>query len=137
MVDTKPLAQVQKNWEGSIARVPSAYKDGVAGASNVIAKGVAAESLYQEKLQESFATNRRATNLAKVTDAEWKSAAMDKGARRIGEGMTKASGKFNKGIANVLTTIQGVTIAPRTSDPMQNVDNRVKPIVAALAAMKK
>lgn len=137
MVDTKPLAIVTKNYEGSIARVPTAYKTGVNAATNVIAKGVAAEDLYATKVQEAIASKRRATELAKVTDAEWKAAASDKGARRIGEGMTKSLPKFNKGIAEVLSTINGVEIAPRTADPMANVDGRVKPIVAALAAMKK
>lgn len=137
MVDTKPLATVTDNYKNSIGRVSAAYKTGVGNASNVIAKGVAAEGLYQEKLQESFASNRRATNLAKVTDSEWKAAAQDKGARRIGEGMTKSLPKFNKGIAEVLSVIQGTDIAPRTSDPMANVDGRVKPLVRNLAAMKK
>lgn len=137
MVDTKPLATVTSNYESSIARVPTNYKTGVQGAQNVIAKGVAAEELYAAKTQEAIASKRRATNLAKVTDAEWKAAASDKGARRIGEGMTKSLPKFNKGISEVLGVIQGVEIAPRTADPMANVDGRVKPIVSALAAMKK
>jgi hypothetical protein len=137
MVDTKPLSQVQKKWEDSIGRVPSAYAEGVAGAKDVIAKGVAAEGLYAEKLQATIASKKRATELAKVSDSEWKAAAGDKGAKRIGAGMTAAKGKFNKGINEVLTVIQGVTISPRTADPLANVDNRVKPIVKALADMKK
>ena len=137
MVDTKPLAQVQKKWEGSIGRVPSAFTEGVDLAKDVIAKGVAGEELYAVKVQEAIAAKRRAEKLAEVTDAEWKSAAKDKGAKRIGGGMTAAKMKFNKGISEVLTVIQGVEIAPRTADPIANVDNRVKPIVAALAAMKK
>jgi hypothetical protein len=137
MVDTKPLSQVQKKWEDSIGRVPGAYTEGVAGAKDVIAKGVAAESLYAEKLQATIASKKRATELSKVSDSEWKAAATDKGAKRIGAGMTGAKGKFNKGISEVLTVIQGVTIAPRTADPLANVDNRVKPIVKALADMKK
>ena len=137
MVDTKPLSQVQKKWEDSIGRVPASYAEGVAGAKDVIAKGVAAEGLYAEKLAATIASKKRATELAKITDSEWKVAASDKGAKRIGAGMTAAKGKFNKGISDVLTTIQGVTIAPRTADPLANVDNRVKPIVKALADMKK
>jgi len=137
MVDTKPLDQVTKKWDAAIGRVPGAYTDGVNSAKDVIAKGVAAEELYKQKLQESMADGRRARNLAKVSDEQWRAAAREKGASRIGPGMTAAKGKFRAGISDVLSTIQGVSIAPRSADPMANIDNRVKPIVAALAAMKK
>ena len=137
MVDTKSLDQTQKNWEGAIGRVPSAYSDGVKGAKDVIAKAIAAEDLYAAKVQEAIAKKLRAKKLAEVSDEEWRSAALDKGASRIGPGMTASKQKFNTGISKVLSTIQGVSIAPRTADPMANVDNRVKPIVAALAKLKE
>ena len=137
MVDTKSLEQTQKNWESAIGRVPGAYSDGVKGATNVIAKAIAAEDLYAAKVQEAVAKKSRAKGLAKVSDEDWRAAALDKGASRIATGMTAAKGKFNTGISQVLSVIQGVTIAPRTADPMANVDNRVKPIVAALAKLKE
>ena len=137
MVETKSLSVVQKKWEDAIGRVPASYTEGVSGAKDVIAKGVSGEELYATKVQEAIASKRRATELAKVSDTDWKNAATTKGAQRIGPGMSAAKGKFNKGINEVLTVIQGVTIAPRTADGLTNVDNRVKPIVKALMDMKK
>lgn len=136
MVDTKSLEATRKNWEGAIGRVPQAYSDGVDNAKDVIAKGVAAEDLYAQKVQEAIASKRRAVNLAKVSDDQWRTAAKEKGAARIATGMTASKEKFASGMARVLSTIQGVTLPPRTADPIANVDNRVKPIVAALAKLK-
>ena len=137
MVNTKSLDQTQKNWEASHGRIPAAYADGIKGATDVIAKGIAAEDLYAQKVQEAIATKRRAKKLAEVSDEQWRAAALEKGAARIGPGMAAAKGQYNSGMSKVLSVIQGVTIAPRTADPMQNIDNRVKPIVAALAKMKE
>lgn len=137
MVDTKPLEVVKKKWEGAIGRVPAAYSEGVANARDVIAKGVAAEDLYAAKLQEAIADKRRARKLAEVSDEQWKRAAQEKGAARIGSGMSASKEKFGSGMSRVLSVIQGVTIAPKTADPEANVDGRVKPLVRALAAMKK
>ncbi|KKK98544.1 hypothetical protein LCGC14_2641710 [marine sediment metagenome] len=49
--------------------------------------------------------------------------------------MAAAEGKMQTGLGKVLAVIQGVTLAPRTTDPMANIDNRVKPIAAALHKM--
>lgn len=137
MVDTKPLAQVQKNYDDSIGSVPGKYAAGIQVARDWQGEAIKAEELFAQKMQEAISAKRRAENIAKVSNSEWKTAAADKGAKRIGAGMTAAKAKFGKGISEVLTVIQGVSIAPRSADPMANVDGRVKPIVAALAAMKK
>ena len=137
MVETKSLEATKKAWEDSHGRVPAAYSEGITGAKDVIAKGVAAEALYAQKVQEAIASGRRAKKLAEVSDDQWRRAALEKGAARIAPGMAAAKEKFATGMSKVLSTIQGVTIAPRTADPMQNVDNRVKPIVAALAKLRE
>lgn len=137
MVDTKSLDQTRKNWEGAIGRVPQAYSDGVNNAKDVIAKGVAAEDLYAQKVQEAISQRRRAKKLSEVSDEQWRQAALKKGAARIATGMTESKEKFASGMGRVLSTIQSVSIAPRTADPMANVDNRVKPIVAALSKLKQ
>jgi len=137
MVETKSLEQTQKNWDASHGRVPAAYSDGVKGARDVIAKAIAAEDLYATKVQEAVSKRLRAKKLQNVSDEEWRSAALNKGAARIATGMAASKQKFNKGISQVLNTIQGTTIAPRTADPMANVDGRVKPIVSALHKLKE
>jgi len=137
MVETKSLAQTEANWKNAIGRVPAAYADGVRNAKDVINKAIAGEALYAEKMQEAIQNQSRARGLQKVSDEDWRSAALNKGAARIGQGMTEAAPKFSKGMAQVLSVIQGVSLPARVADPVQNVQNRVVPIVEALAAMKK
>ncbi len=136
MVDTKSLEQTTKNWEGAIPRVAAAYSEGIAGAQNVIQKAIAAEDNYAAGVSQAVANKSRAKGLAKISDEDWRQAALKKGAVRIGQGMTEAKGKFSSGMSEVLSVIQGVTLPARTQDPAANVDNRVKPLAVALHAMK-
>lgn len=137
MVKTKGIERTRANWEGAIGSVPGKYADGVRGASNVIEKAIAAEALYAEKIQAAISKGSRAKGLAKISDEDWRKAALNKGASRIATGMSESKDKFASGMATVLSTIESVSIAPRSADPMQNVDNRVKPIVAALHKLKE
>jgi len=136
MVKTKGLAQTQKNWDAGIGRAPAKYAEGVRNTSDWQAKSIAGEDLFGQKMSEAISNKSRANGISKVSDSEWQSAALDKGASRIGPGMTAAKAKFGTGIAKVLGAIESVQIAPRSADPMANVDGRVKPIVAALHAIK-
>ena len=136
MVKTKGLSATQANWDAGIGRAPAAYTKGVQGTTDWQAKAIAGESLYAEKVQEAVANHSRAAGISKTSDSEWQQAALSKGAQRIGPGMTAAKAKFNAGISKVLSVIEATSIAPRSADPMANVDGRVKPIVAALHAIK-
>lgn len=131
------MEQTTKNWEGAIGRVPAAYAEGVSAAKDWQAKAIAAEDLWQQKIQEAAAAKRRARKIAEVSDEQWRAAAREKGAARIGQGMAASKDKFRSGIAKVLDVLHGVSLPPRTADPMANVDNRVKPIVEALHGLKK
>ena len=137
MVDTKSLEVTRSNWESSHGRVASSYSAGVDAAQNVTAKAIAGEEVYAAKMQEAIANRSRAKGLEKSSDEKWRKGAKEKGATRIAQGMAAAKQEYATGMGEVLSVIQGVTIAPRTADPIANVDGRVKPIVAALAAMKK
>jgi len=137
MVKTKPLGQVVDKWKSRIPNVAKAYQDGVRGTDNWQSNSLAGEELYKEQVTRAAAEGRRADGIQKVSNEEWKSAAADKGAKRIGAGMTAAIPKFQAGIQAVLSTIEGVSLPARVADPEQNVMNRVMPIVKALAALKK
>lgn len=132
MVETKGAAVAVKNYEDAIASVPGKYEQGVNAASNVIAKSKAAEGLWKEKVIDAANREARSRGLDKVSDADWKNAALTKGKTRIGDGMRAAKPKFQRGITEVISVIEGTSIADRTADPEANVDNRVKPIVRAL-----
>lgn len=135
-MDTKSLEETTKNWEGAIPRVAAAYSAGVQGAQNIIAKAIAGEENYAAGVSAAVANKSRAKGLQKISDEDWRNAALKKGAVRIGAGMTEAKGKFSSGMGEVLSVLQGITLPARTQDPAANVDNRVKPIAVALHAMK-
>jgi len=137
MVKTKGIEATVGNWRGAIGGVPAKYKTGVQAATDTIEKAIAAEELYAAKVQEAISNKTRVKGLQKTSTAEWKSRAAELGSARIAAGMTAAEPKFRKGISDVLSTIETVTIADRTADPIANVDGRVKPIVKALYDMKR
>lgn len=136
MVKTKGISKTVENYRGAVGRVPAAYKAGVEGANDWQSNAINSEELYQQKLQESFARNARARGLSRVSDAEWKRAASEKGAARIGAGMNASMPKYQQAMGEVIGVIEGVSLPDRVADPIANVDNRVKPIVSALVDYK-
>lgn len=136
MVDTKSLEQTNSAWKNAQGRVAAAYSQGVDNAKDVINKAIAGEQNYAAGVQDAVAKGSRAKGLAKVTDQDWRNAAKTKGAIRIVPGMVAATGKYSQGMSQNLATIQSVSIPPRTQDGMANIDNRLKPIAAALMAQK-
>jgi len=132
MVETKGAATAVKNWEDAISKVPTRYEQGVQAAKNVIEKSKAAEDLWKEKIIDAANREARKKGLEKVTDSEWKAAALSKGKARIGEGMRASLDKFRAGISEVISVIESIQLESRTADPEANVDRRVKPIVKAL-----
>lgn len=137
MVDTKSLEISMKRWNAARGRVAESYKEGVQAASNVIEKAIEAEGTYADAMSQAIARQSRAKGLQKTSTEEWKKAAIDKGAVRIGPGMAAAEPKMRSGLSAVLSVISGVSIPARTTDGMANIDNRLKPIAAALMKMKE
>jgi len=137
MVETKSLEATVSNYKDGIGKAPARYKAGVEKNTNQNENAIAAQGLYEARVQESIANKTRVKGLQKSSTAAWKAAAKSKGAARIGPGMTAALPKFQSGIGEVLSTIQSTTIAERSADPMANIDGRVKPIAQALYDMKR
>ena len=133
---TKSLGETQKAYEEAIPRAAANYKTGIQAASNVIEASKAAEENWKAGMQDAIGRNARLKGLEKVTDADWKKAALEKGAPRIGGGMTASKEKYNRGMGEVLSVLQGITLPPRTTDPMANVTNRVGTIAVELHKLK-
>jgi len=137
LVDTKSLEATVSNYKDGIGKAPARYKAGVEKNTTQNENAIAAQGLYEARIAESIANKARVRGLQKSSTAAWKEAARTKGAARIGPGMTAALPKFQSGISEVLSTINGVQIAERSADPMANIDGRVKPIAQALYDMKR
>ena len=124
------------NWRGSQSRIPSAYTKGIDRTQGFIQKAIEGQANYEAAMSDPTVLHRRAEKLAASSDEVWKQGAKQKGAKNIVAGMKLADQKMSSGMAKNLATIQGVSIPPRTRDPMQNIDNRLKPIAEALHRQK-
>jgi len=93
--------------------------------------------LFNAKMTEALASESRKKGIEKVSDSDWRDAAVKKGAARIGEGMRGAVDKQASGYSPFKSALEGVSLPGRSVDAMANIDNRVKPIVSVLVAKKK
>jgi len=136
MVRVKPVDVARAHLEAAIAMIPGRYREAVRVA---VWKepAIAGEELWGAAVSAAAAERRRAKGIEKVTDDEWRRAADVKGGARIGPGITEGLPKYERNWAPYRAAIEAVEIAPKTIDPMANIDARVKPIVAALVAKKK
>jgi len=137
MVKTKSVEQAKKAWVDSIGRVPQRYADGVKASSGFKEKALAGQTVYEQRMRDANVLARRQKGLEKISDEDWKRGALNKGAKRIGQGMQASQDKFGTGIGKVIGALQEVDLPPRTADPEQNVLNRVLPIVRRLAKLKE
>ena len=139
MVKIKSATQIDANYKAAIGRVPGAYKSGVMATSDWQEKASSneAEELWKTKIAEAAPANRRQKAVSQVSNAEWQGKAANIGAARIGAGMSANADKRTRNFEPYRSAIEGVSLPPRTADPMANVDARVKPIVGALVETKK
>ena len=137
LVKVKSKEEAARKYKDSIGRVPGNYRASVAKTTGVIAAAIAAEPLYKAKMEEALAAGRRAKALAQVTDEDWRRGAMEKGAARIGPGMSAGAGKQAKNWAPYHDTLASLELPARSADPMANVTARVGGVVQALVNKKK
>jgi hypothetical protein len=132
MVKVKSRAIREANYRAAIPGVAAKYKNAVQATTGVIEAAKAGQGLYVERMTDSNVLARRLSGLNKVTDADWQNGAANKGASRIGPGMEAAASKQAANYDPIAQALEAVSLPPRTSDANTNIDNRVKPIVAAM-----
>lgn len=131
MVKMPSKATIEANFRRAIPGVANSYKAGIESTTNWKQSAVDGQDLYVTAMQNQNVLARRLKGLGKVSDAEWRNAALLKGVSRIGPGMEAGASKQAAGYEPIRVALEQVTLTARTSDPMQNIDNRVKPIVQA------
>ena len=132
----KSASDIDKAYKDAIGGVPAKYKSGVATVNDWQEKAVGGQGLYEEQMRNAAVLKRRETGLKAVTTEEWKKAATDKGAARIGAGMTAGAAKRQTNYEPYRAKIESMTLEARTADPEVNVDKRVKPVARELHALK-
>lgn len=138
-VKVKPIADGIANIELAASTVGSKYSKGIdtGRAWQPAAGSESAESLYAVKTQEAIASKRRQKVIQSRSEEDWRGPSKAKGATNIGPAMRLAKDKWGKAFQPYKTALEGVNIAERGADAMQNIDGRLKPIVQAMIDTKK
>lgn len=132
MVNIPSQADINKAWEESISRVPNRYKQGIERTQGFISAAIAGEDIWAAKTQEAIADRRRATKLGELSDTDWKNPALNKGAARIGPGMTASKDKRSRNYEPIRAALAGLSLPARVADTDTNIDNRVKLVVRTM-----
>jgi len=122
-------AEIAKAYEDAIPRVAARYKAKVGKVMNFKELAIKGQENYVTQMTKPDVLARREEALVEMPPDEWKKGAEDKGAVRIGPGMTAAAPKRTKNYEEIRAGLDGVTIADRTPDWEANVEGRLKPVV--------
>lgn len=133
----KPLDEIKTKYGESAKVVPERYRRAVTAVTDWKVAALEGQALYAEKMSDASVQGRRARAIERVSNEEWKSRALNIGAGRIGDGISKSVEKQSKGFAPYHATLVATDLPARTADPMANIDNRLKTVVSALVDKKK
>ena len=138
MVKVKSQAEIDKAYREAIGRVPAKYKEGIQRTTDWQERAASeqAEANYAAGVQEAINAKRRAKAISQVSNAEWQQKAANLGAARIATGMSAGAEKRTRNFEPYRTALENLTLSPRTTDPLQNVE-RVKEVVKTMVETKK
>ncbi len=139
MVKVPSAADIERAYQESIGRVASRYKAGVQSTTNWQERAASddAEQLWKQKLDEAAAARRRHRAVQGVSNQEWQARAAELGSQRIAPGMQANSAKRTKAFEPYRQALAGLNLPARSSDPMQNVTQRVGGVVMTMVDTKK
>ena len=136
----KTVDEAAKHLGESVAVIPGRYKEATSKASwEEPASSAQAESNYSAGVAEAIAEGRRVSGIHEAGDTKYRKGCAEKGAGVIGTRITAALSTYRSEFAPILGAMNAASDAapPRTRDPMTNIDQRLKPVVAAAIAAKK
>lgn len=136
MVDTKPVEDVVRKWKSRAAVAEPEYRAGINRAKDWQGETSKSADRYATGVSAAIADGRFAKGVSEVSNSEWKNKALGKGASRFGPGVAASEADFRSGIAEVLNTIQGVTLPDRQPAGSPGNIERVRVIADALHKMK-
>ncbi|TSA39925.1 hypothetical protein D4R30_00365 [archaeon] len=135
------MSKWEAKYKKNAAAAGDEWYNDFMGATGIAAAASsdAAQKLYKDKMADDAVIAKRQKKLAKLTDEDFKAAVRIGGAALYKKGIEAKGGKAAKGFAPMAAVIDSVVagLAPKGTDPEQNVLNRVLPLVKALAAKAK
>jgi len=128
----KSKEEARANFEAAVAYIPSRYAAGVKRADWATPAGSdAAEANYAAGVSDAISKKRRQSEVRKVSNSDWQTAAATKGAPIIGERIRQALGKWAAewGPKYDAVVSKVGTLPARTTDFRANINNRLVPVV--------
>lgn len=136
----KNIAQAESNYAQSTSLVPDRIRSGVKGADWIGKAGSdSAEANFKASMTQVLANQSRKKGVMASSNQTWEQQtanAADRAATRMSEEKAKYAQRF----APILTAMNTAadSVPARTTDAMQNIDRRLKPVVkAAMDASSK
>jgi hypothetical protein len=130
----KSKAEARANFEAAIAYIPSRYEAGVRKADwQTPAASDQAEKNFADAMSKAIASKSRQAGVKSVSNAEWQTAAVTKGAPIIGERIRAALADWEKNWGPIYDQVASVvqTLPAKTTDFRANINNRLVKVVEA------
>ena len=130
----KTIDQAKANFSSAVAYIPSRYQAGVQAADWLTpAKSDQAERNYSDGVGKAVAGKIRQKAIGQMSNSDWQTAAVTKGAPIIGSRISAALDKWAANFGQVYSKVQTTVTAlpPSTTDYMQNINARLIPTVKA------
>ena len=134
MARPKTLDQTVENLRAVAGLIGARYTVGINNASwQQAAASDQAEANYGQGVQTAIANGSRRAGILRVSDADWRSASVSKGAAVIGARITDSLNKYRQNFAPILAAMSSAAenLPPRTTSATTNVTQRLLPIIAA------
>lgn len=130
----KTLEQTVENLRSVSSLIGQRYTVGIQNATwQQAAASDQAEQNYGQGVQRAIADGSRRSGIMRVSDAEWREKAIQKGASVIGQRIVDALPKYRANFAPILAAMSAAAEAlpARTTSATQNVTQRLLPVIAA------
>ena len=130
----KTIDQAVANLQQVAPFIGQRYTSGVQGADwQGPASSAESETNYAAGVQQAVADGRRIAGINRVSNQQWRDAAVTKGAAVIGQRVIEGLPKYRVNFAPVLQALNNAAAAlpPKTASARQNVTNRLLPIIEA------
>lgn len=129
---SKTKEEARANFENSIGYIPDRYRSGVSKADWLTpAKSDNAEKNYAAGVGAAVSGKFRQKAIASMSNEDWKTAAVNKGAPIIGDRIRGALDKWaaNFGPKYDQVVARVAALPPRTTDWRANINSRLVPVV--------
>lgn len=132
-INLKPIEQIADKWARRAGAAGPDYTAGVkAPGKDWAAETGAAETAYEQGVQEAIGRKAFGREVRKAGSAKWQAKAADVGAPRYPTGITASKADFNAGFAPFASVIQAVSLPSKGPRGAAANIERVRAVADAL-----